>query len=154
MSALELKVPPPAVALAIAGLMWGVERCATAFAVEAPEHSLISALIAAVGLALSISGVVTFRRAKTTVNPTTPSASSSLVDWGVYKMTRNPMYLGLLFILIGWAVFLSNALAALLLLPTYVLYINQFQIVPEERALTSLFGRDYIAYQSRVRRWL
>jgi protein-S-isoprenylcysteine O-methyltransferase Ste14 len=75
------------------------------------------------------------------------------VTWGIYAITRNPMYLGGLVILSGWAIFLSNALA-FLFLPTYVLYINRFQIKPEERALTALFGQEYVAYQGRVRRWL
>lgn len=99
------------------------------------------------------SRAATFRRAKTTVNPLKPQSSSSLVTWGIYAITRNPMYLGGLVILTGCAVFLSNALA-FLLLPAYILYINRFQIAPEERALTSLFGQEFAAYRSRVRRWL
>jgi protein-S-isoprenylcysteine O-methyltransferase Ste14 len=95
---------------------------------------------------------VTFRQAKTTVNPLKPHASS-LVTWGVYAISRNPMYLGGLIMLLGWAIFLSNALA-FLFLPIYVLYLNRFQITPEERVLTSLFGQTYVAYQARARRWL
>jgi protein-S-isoprenylcysteine O-methyltransferase Ste14 len=75
------------------------------------------------------------------------------VNWGIYTITRNPMYLGGLMMLTGWAIFLSNALV-FLFLPVYMLYIHRFQITPEERVLTSLFGREYVAYQSRVRRWL
>ena len=75
------------------------------------------------------------------------------MTWGIYSITRNPMYLGLLTMLSGWAVFLSNALA-FLFLPAYVLYINRFQIETEERTLTALFGQDYVAYQGRVRRWI
>jgi protein-S-isoprenylcysteine O-methyltransferase Ste14 len=79
--------------------------------------------------------------------------ASSMVTWGVYSRSRNPMYLGGLIMLLGWAVYVSNVLA-FLLLPAYVLYINRFQIAPEERALTALFGQSYAAYQLRVRRWL
>ena len=86
---------------------------------------------------------MTFRKAKTTVNPTKPYASS-LVTWGVYAISRNPMYLGGLTMLLGWAIFLSNPLA-FLFLPVYVLYLNRFQIAPEERVLTSLFGGTYVA---------
>jgi protein-S-isoprenylcysteine O-methyltransferase Ste14 len=106
-----------------------------------------------VGFITGILGVVTFARAKTTVNPTKPQSSSSLVSWGVYRVTRNPMYLGGLFILTGWAMFLSTPVV-FLFLPGYILYINRFQIVPEERVLTSLFGAEFIAYKSRARRWL
>ena len=63
------------------------------------------------------------------------------------------MYLGGLIMLLGWAFFLLNALA-FVFLPVYVFYINRFQIAPEERALTSLFGETYVAYRARVRRWL
>ena len=105
-----------------------------------------------IGLSISISGIVSFRRAKTTINPSKPSAASSLVTSGVYRYTRNPMYLGLSVTLMGWAVFLSNPLA-LLAVPLFVLYVNRFQINPEERVLSSLFGAEYAAYKEKVRRW-
>ena len=153
MKSLELKVPPPAVALVIALLMWLLSLLAPALGYTIPARIPIAIVLAAAGVATAIAGVTTFARAKTTVNPTTPQKSSSLVSWGIYSITRNPMYLGLLLVLTAWAIFLSNPLP-FLLLPVYMLYINRFQIAPEERALTSLFGRDYAAYQSRVRRWI
>jgi protein-S-isoprenylcysteine O-methyltransferase Ste14 len=82
-----------------------------------------------------------------------PDQATSLVASGVFAHTRNPMYLGLLFGLTGWAVYRSNAVA-FLFLPAFVAYINRFQIVPEERVLTSLFGQEFASYKSRVRRWL
>jgi protein-S-isoprenylcysteine O-methyltransferase Ste14 len=81
------------------------------------------------------------------------SAASSLVSNSVYRFTRNPMYLGLLLTLLAWAAFLSNPLAVLWV-PVFVLYINRFQITPDERVLSSLFGAEYAAYRNRVRRWL
>ncbi len=75
------------------------------------------------------------------------------MSWGIYSITRNPMYLGLLFVLTAWSIFLANPLP-FLMLPVFMLYINRFQIAPEERALTALFGSDFAAYQSRVRRWI
>ena len=153
MRSLELKVPPPAVALVIAVLMWLLSLIAPALVFAIPGRVLIAIILAATGVATAIAGVATFARAKTTVNPTTPERSSSLVSWGIYRVTRNPMYLGLLLELTAWAIFLSNPLP-FLLLPGYMLYINRFQIAPEERALTSLFGREFADYQSRVRRWI
>src|SRR5712691_6494256 len=153
MLALELRVPPPAVALAIALIMWLLSRAAPALGFVFPAGSTFAASLAVVGVVTAISGVVTFRRARTTVNPTKPQSSSSLVTWGVYTISRNPMYLGLLLVLTGWAIFLSNALA-FLFLPAYIFYMNRFQIAPEERVLASLFGQEFAAYQSRVRRWL
>lgn len=153
MKSLELKVPPPAVVLVIVVLMWLLSRMAPALNFEFAAGSLIGSVLALIGIATAVAGVVTFARAKTTVNPTTPQAASSLVSGGIYRVTRNPMYLGLLLILTAWALYLSNVLT-FLLLPVYLLYITRFQIVPEERALTARFGRDFAAYQSRVRRWI
>ena len=81
------------------------------------------------------------------------NSTSSLVVSGIYKYTRNPMYLGFVLVLLGWAAFLSN-LAAFVLLPAFVLYISRFQIRPEERVLASLFPDEYPAYRDQVRRWV
>jgi protein-S-isoprenylcysteine O-methyltransferase Ste14 len=153
MRVLELKVPPPAVALVTALLMWLVSRAAPAFAFSFPARILLAPGLAAAGFITAISGFVTFRLARTTVNPHKPGSSSSLVISGIYTVTRNPMYLGLAMVLTGWAIFLSNALA-FVFLPAFILYLNRFQIAPEECALTSLFGQEFVAYKARVRRWL
>ncbi len=153
MKALELKVPPPVVALVVAALMWLLSRAAPALNFEFSAGSLIGSVLALMGIGTAVAGAVTFARAKTTLNPTTPQAATSLVSGGIYRVTRNPMYLGLLLILTAWALYLSNVLP-FLLLPVFIVYINRFQIAPEERALSSLFGREFAAYQSRVRRWI
>jgi protein-S-isoprenylcysteine O-methyltransferase Ste14 len=153
MRVLELKVPPPIVALVTAVLMWLISRSIPLLAFVFPARNAFTIGLVAAGFIIGILGVATFRRAKTTVNPTKPQSSSSLVSWGVYRATRNPMYLGGLLILFGWAIFLSKPIA-FLFLPGYILYINLFQILPEERVLTTLFGPDFIAYKSRTRRWL
>jgi len=153
MRTLELKVPPPAVALFIALLMWLVSWTVPQLGFDFPGRIIVAVALAATGAITIVLGVASFRRAKTTFNPMKPEATSSLVVSGVYKFTRNPMYLGLLLILAGWAVFLSNLLA-LLLLPAFVLYMNRFQIEPEERALRSRFREEFVAYECRVRRWL
>ena len=82
-----------------------------------------------------------------------PGSASALVVSGIYKFTGNPTYLGFLVILLGWAAFLSNALA-LALIPGFVIYMNRFQIGPEERALACLFANKYSSYTARVRRWI
>ena len=152
MPSLESKVPPPAIMLVVALFMWLITRAAPSLHVEIPAHNWLALVLVSLGFVTGVLGVVTFRKAKTTVNPLKPHASS-LVTWGVYAISRNPMYLGGLIMLLGWAIFLSNALA-FLFLPVYVLYLNRFQITPEERVLTSLFGETYAAYQMRARRWL
>jgi protein-S-isoprenylcysteine O-methyltransferase Ste14 len=152
MPSLESKIPPPAIVLVMAVFMWLISRAAPSLHFDVSAHNWLAFALVSVGFVTGISGVATFRKAKTTVNPTKPHASS-LVTWGVYAISRNPMYLGGFIMLLGWAIFLLNALA-FLFLPVYVLYINRFQIAPEERALTSLFGETYVAYQARARRWL
>lgn len=151
--ALELKIPPLAVAAIIAGAMWGASSLLPALAMSIPAASIIAAVMTGVGACISAAGVVEFRRRRTTVNPTTPHATTTVVTTGVYRLTRNPMYLGFLIALAAWAVYLSNAAAALLL-PAYVAYMNRFQIRPEERALVAGFGPGYAEYMARVRRWI
>jgi protein-S-isoprenylcysteine O-methyltransferase Ste14 len=153
MSALELKVPPPVLALCLALLMWLASSLVSPVAVPFGVRVGVALVLLVIGQSISISGMVSFRRAKTTMNPIKPSAVSSLVTGGVYRFTRNPMYLGLSITLMGWAVFLSNPLA-FLAVPLFVLYVERFQINPEERVLSSLFGADYATYKEKVRRWL
>ena len=153
MGSLELKIPPPAVALLFGVLMWLASSLVAPLDVPFGLRVTVALLLASLGLVFSVSGMVSFRRAKTTMNPIKPAATSSLVTTGPFRFTRNPMYLSLLLYLLAWAVYLSNLLA-LLFLPVFVLYINQFQIKPEERVLSSLFGPEYAAYKGRVRRWM
>jgi protein-S-isoprenylcysteine O-methyltransferase Ste14 len=153
MRGLELKVPPAAVVVVTAALMWLASWALPLFGFMFPARGVFVVSFAGAGLVTSALGVVSFRRARTTVNPTRPGSSTCLVRSGVYSFTRNPMYLGFLLVLVGWATFLSNALA-FLILPAFILYMNRFQIEPEERALASLFAEEFVAYKSRVRRWL
>jgi protein-S-isoprenylcysteine O-methyltransferase Ste14 len=153
MSSLELKVPPPIVALVLALLMWLTPVVAGLVEISNPSRVLWAVVLVCVGQGIAIAGMVAFRRAKTTVNPVNASLASSLVIRGVYRYTRNPMYVGLLLTLLAWALFLMNPLAVLWVV-VYVLYITRFQIVPEERVLASLFGAEYEDYKSRVRRWI
>ena len=94
-----------------------------------------------------------FKKAHTTVNPLNPEACSTLVDTGIYRYSRNPMYLALLLALAGWGIFLGN-FYALVLTIAFVLYMNRFQIRPEEKALEALFGTGFLEYRRSVRRWL
>ena len=153
MHVLELKVPPLALGLLMAALMWLASWAMPAFGLMFPAHRFFSVTVAVAGVVIIGLGIASFRRAETTVNPMKPDSTSSLVVSGVYRMTRNPMYLGILLVLLGWAIFLSNALA-FLFLPAFIIYMNRFQIEPEEKVLTSLFGQQFVAYTSRVRRWL
>jgi protein-S-isoprenylcysteine O-methyltransferase Ste14 len=102
---------------------------------------------------LASSGIGAFRRAKTPLDPVHIDRASTLVTSGIYGFTRNPMYLGLTTLLLAWAVFLS-ALWSLLGPVIFVLFIDRFQIAPEERAMRAKFDAEYNAYTRRVRRWM
>ena len=153
MHALDLKIPPPLVALAVGLAMWAASYVGLQFELPQPARWAGALVIALIGGGVSLAGVTAFRRAKTTVNPLKPQNASSLVTGGIYRFTRNPMYVGLALVLIGWAIVLQAALP-LLGLPTFVLYISAFQIQPEERALTAIFGGEFTKYTQHVRRWL
>lgn len=153
MSALELKVPPPIVALILALLMWLTPAIAGLVPTPDLARVLAAVVLACIGQGIGFAGVAAFRRAKTTVNPTKANLASSLVVQGVYRWTRNPMYVGFLLTLLAWAVFLANPVAVLWVV-VFVLYITRFQIIPEERVLVSLFGGEYESYKERVRRWV
>ncbi len=153
MRSLELKLPPVAVALGAGGLMWFAARAGGDFDVVLPALRRAAFVFAVAGALVAVLGVRSFRRARTTVNPIKPESASSLVVTGIYRWTRNPMYLGMLFAVAGWACWLANALA-FAGLPAFVVYMNRFQIEPEERALAALFGREFADYRARVRRWL
>ena len=153
MSFLELRIPPPAVGLIVAVGMWTVAHLPPILRLPNLVRLLVAAILSAIGVAVAIGGVMSFRRAQTTVNPLKPETSSVLVSSGVYSFTRNPMYLGMALALLAWAVYLSSVWS--LLGPAFfALYITRFQIVPEEQVLDGLFGAPFAAYKKRVRRWL
>jgi protein-S-isoprenylcysteine O-methyltransferase Ste14 len=154
MNWLEHRIPPPLVAALCGLLMWLAARQWPA----AVELSLgwrlgLALPLALLGLVVCLAGVLSFHRARTTVNPLKPQSASALVDSGVYRYTRNPMYLGFALVLLAWALFLAWP-AAVLGVVAFVLYLNRFQIGPEERALDRLFGEDFARYCAQVRRWL
>lgn len=153
MKSLELRIPPPLVAALVAAAMWGISRVTPLLEVSILYRVSAAIAIAVAGGFFSIAGAVSFRRARTTVNPMKPESASSLVSSGVYRVTRNPMYVGLLLGLAAWATFLAAPWALLGPL-AFLLYIGRFQIAPEEVVLSRLFGTEYAAYKAKVRRWL
>ena len=152
MGGLELKVPPPFVLLIVALLMWLVNRLmGDAFAPRLVFFAGIETM--AIGFAIAVKGLITLRRNGTTPSPIMIDRAKKLVTTGLYRISRNPMYLGMVIFLIGVAVMFGNLwlLAGPL---AFGLYINQFQIKPEERVMAAKFDGHYTAYKSRVRRWI
>lgn len=153
MSWLELRIPPVAVTLVTAAAMWAVARAVPSWSVSLSSRTWLAGALALAGLAIALAGVREFRRARTTLHPQKPGASASVVRSGIYRYSRNPMYLGMLLVLVAWAAWLGNA-ASLLLAASFVPYISRFQIQPEERALRQNFGQAYASYVRETRRWL
>lgn len=150
---LELKVPPVAtflVALVMSNRLADVFVFADV-ALPYKEGAFILCFILS-GL-VGLSALFQFRRAKTTVNPTKPDQASTIVDSGIFNYSRNPMYLALLLLLLGVAYWHQNWVS-LLVVVLFVLYMNRFQIQPEERILERIFGHAYTDYKARVRRWI
>ncbi|MDB6056807.1 MAG: putative protein-S-isoprenylcysteine methyltransferase-like protein [Verrucomicrobiales bacterium] len=150
---LEHKIPPPIVTALFGAAMWGVAQISPRVDLATGIRTPIACLFFVMGVTVSGSALIAFRRARTTVNPNRPEKASSLVDFGVYRFTRNPMYLSLTSLLIGWTVLLA-APVALLGPILFVLFTTRFQIIPEERVLAAKFGNEFGDYRSRVRRWI
>lgn len=153
MSFLETKIPPPIVGLLFILIMWLASQFGPSFSLPASVLLPMSGLIVLLGFAFPIAGSMAFKKAKTTVNPLQPEKASKLVILGIFRYSRNPMYLGLSLVLVAWGLYLSSY-AALALVPVFMLYINTFQILPEERALKEKFGSDFEDYQNSVGKWL
>ena len=150
---LRLRIPPLAVVALAGGLAWITARIVPALNFEFSGRAELAATFGLLGVACSVLGVASFRLARTTVNPMTPDATTALVVSGIYRVTRNPMYLGFLLLLLAEMVWLANPVA-FLVVPAFVLYLNRFQIGPEEIALRSRFAAEFQAYTHRVRRWI
>ena len=150
---LDNKVPPPAVALLVAATMWHLSAYEPALSLSAEMSEILILFLVIVGVSFDVCGLLAFRQLKTTINPMSPNKTSTLVTGGIYRLSRNPMYVGLFLFLMAWAIQLS------MLWPfigpvLFVIYITRFQITPEERVMESKFGDEYSIYKNKVRRWL
>ena len=146
-------VPPPLWMLIFAVGMWVLNHYLPVLTIIPEPWSRLGWCVMAIAPIAPIAALIQFRRADTTVNPHKPETTTTLVTSGVYAWTRNPMYLGLAMLLLGWAIklgTLSPLVAALLFIPL----IQRIQIRPEEHALRMRFGKDYQQYCHRVNRWL
>jgi len=153
MAWLELKIPPPFVTILAGLLMWVISLFVAPLPVPMVFRVVLAVVLAAVGIGCIVASFRRFLRAGTTIDPHHPEDASSLITTGIYGRTRNPIYLGMLTILVAWALFL-------MVWPTivgpivFVIYITRFQILPEERSLAEHFGQAYTDYKATVRRWL
>ena len=146
-------LPPVALFLIVALLMWAVASWLPTWRIALPGHTVAAVLLLLTAGAIGIAGVRAFGHARTTVDPLRPERASALVTSGIYRRTRNPMYVALAIALLGWTVWLGQPLALLGVI-AFVAWMNRYQIGPEERALRALFGTEFERYCREVRRWL
>ena len=147
------KIPPPIITLLVGIVMWGIDLMYDLSFGSKDVRASIAFFFIAVALVFLSESFLSFLRNKTTVNPLSPEKASRLVVSGVYKLSRNPMYLGMLSLLVSWMSFLGNPMLVICL-AAFILLLNKLQIEPEEAALTKLFGDEYSVYCTRVRRWI
>lgn len=147
------KIPPPIVAILFAFAMWYLADLTPSLPLNDTLRLALTLTLLLCGVGFLLAGGVSFRRAKTTVNPLKPDAATALVTSGIFQYTRNPMYLGFVCLLVSLAIFMAS-LWALTGVAGFVLYIKRFQIRPEEAAMHQLFGEQFTAYRARVRRWI
>src|SRR5438552_9706304 len=139
---MRFRIPPPILMLVAAGFMWVLDHWMPLARSIAPPWNRFGGLVAVVGIVIDVAALVRFRKAGTTVNPLDPSKASYLVTEGVFRVSRNPMYLGLVLLLIGWGVWLGSA-SPWLVPPLFVIAITMVQIIPEDHALRRCFGEPY-----------
>lgn len=144
-----LKIPPPILFLLFSVVIFIFPS------VTQPNifYRFLAVSFAVLGMVVSFCSVVAFRQKRTTVDPLDLNKTTELVTHGIYRFTRNPMYMGLVCLLIAWALWLGNVLA-LVNVWFFVCILTQFQILPEERILMQKFSKRFVDYQQRVPRWL
>lgn len=152
MEKLELKVPPLLLVCICLILMWWLGGGVTHSAIPMIARIFILFSISVLAIVVCLLGVWEFKLKKTTINLISPKSSHHLVQTGIYKYSRNPMYLSFVLFLTAFAVFLSSVYATVV--PIFIGYITMFQIKPEEAVLRQLFGNDYREYAEKARRWL
>jgi protein-S-isoprenylcysteine O-methyltransferase Ste14 len=149
---MNTKIPPPIVAIAFAILMWQLDSLLPMGHLSLPGFAILSSLLGVLGLVVMGLAIGRFREVGTTVDPRDPSLASALVSSGIFGRSRNPMYVGMLFLLTAWAIWLGNG-ANVVLIYLFFSFMTRFQIKPEEQALTKLFGQEYEDYCKKVNRW-
>ena len=147
---LNTKIPPPIVTLLSIVVIYFFEDI-----IQYSHYDLraIGVIFLIFGLVIIFLAVLKFIKTKTTVDPTRPEKTSNLVISGVYKLTRNPMYLGMLFLIMAYAIY-NNSIFGCIVIPIFIFYINKFQIEPEEIEMRKKFGESFENYCKKVNRWL
>ena len=150
---LQLKIPPPVYAISIAIIMWLLNKYIPIVELIQSPWNKIGLGIIIIAASFDVWSLFLFLKKHTTPNPMKPENTTGIVTKGLYQYSRNPMYLGLLIILFGFGIWLGS-LSPFLMLPLFYWLITEMQIKPEERMLEQKFGKEYLDFKNRVRRWL
>ena len=148
---MKTKIPPPIIALMCIAINYLSTHFINPF--KFPNIEIIGVFILLAGLVTAFLGYLLFKKYKTTVNPINPEETTILVTTGIFSITRNPMYLGLFFVICSTVLFFSSWFGIIILI-FFVWYINKFQIIPEEETMKKKFGNKYNEYKKNVRRWI
>ena len=148
---IKTKFPPPLVALTFGFLINYTKNIFPK--IEVKNEFIFGSFMIISGLIIILSAIILFKKYQTTITPLNPSNATKLITDGIYKFSRNPMYLGLLLVLLGVSIIL-NPIGGLFLIPLFILYLNFFQIIPEENAMVDLFKDEFLDYKKNVRRWI
>ena len=151
---MHLKIPPPIVALIGILLIFLSKDYILILYLHPHLQNTLSLLFLIIGFVIIFLATKEFKKSETTVNPMKPETSTKLVTSGIFKYTRNPMYLGLASILLASCFYFSSLLGIIIYVPLFIFYITVFQIIPEEESMKSLFNDEYLDYCSKVRRWI
>lgn len=150
---LQLKIPPVIVTVIVAAGIWCINQYLNFGWAHLPHMLWLSFIFLGIGGVFGLLGLIQFYRNSTSIDPHKPNKASDLVTNGIYSISRNPMYVGLLLILIAYGFYLGNLLT-FLMLPLFIWYMNRYQILPEEKVMEEKFGNEFQKYKSEVRRWL
>ena len=150
---MNIRIPPPIYMIVFGVLMWFVSRSSYALIVDIPFRKTAAGILFLAAIAIDVIAIRQFNASSTTINPYRANKSSALVTHGIYRYTRNPMYVGMLLMLCGWGLILESV-SNILLIAAFVITITLAQIRHEEEALESLFPDDFEAYRRKVRRWI
>ena len=146
-----LKIPPPLLVLILVISNYFSSKKIDLILI--PNQTLISFIIFLIGVIILINPIIKFIKSRTTIDPINFKKVNKLIISGIYKYSRNPMYLGLLMIVISNTIFFLNILSITTPILFY-LWINKFQIKREEIFLTEKFGQEYLLYMTKTRRWI
>ena len=148
---IKTKFPPPLVALTFGFLINYTKNIFPK--IEIKNEIIFGSFMIIIGLIIILSAIILFKKYQTTITPLNPSNATKLITDGIYKFSRNPMYLGLLLVLLGISTIL-NPIGGFFLIPLFILYLNFFQIIHEESAMVDLFKDEFLEYKKNVRRWI